>query len=179
MKLLQTILDAQGGDAVRQLAQSFNLQEDQAKGALGQLLPALTSGLGKNMKSQRGLDSLLGALSKGNHQRYLEEPRQLADNSVREEGNAILGHILGSKNVSRRVASRAASKTGLDSGLLKKMLPVVATMAMGALSQQSKKSGIARGKNQAEAGGILSSLLDADYDGSVVDDLMGFAKKLF
>ena len=41
MSLLQSILNTQDGDAVRQLAQNFGLGEDQTVSALSTLIPAL------------------------------------------------------------------------------------------------------------------------------------------
>ena len=166
---------------IKQLAGNFNLNESDARNAVSQLLPALNQGISKNIKQENGLEMLLGALSRGNHQKYVEQPDHLGSEETIRDGNAILGHILGNKETSRRVAGHAAEKTGLDSAVLKKMLPVVATVAMGFLSKQSSGSGITGGRKQApsQAMGFLSSLLDADNDGSVVDDLLGFAKKLF
>ncbi len=45
------------------------------------------------------------------------------DDTAVSDGNNILGHILGSKDVSRAVADRASANTGIDSGMLKQMLP--------------------------------------------------------
>jgi hypothetical protein len=183
MNLLETILSASGGAPVRGLAQNFGLEENQASSALQALLPALSSGLKNNVASSGGLESLLGALSKGNHQQYLEQPNRLGQTETVQEGNAILGHLLGSKDVSRQVASRASSQTGLPVDMLKKMLPLVATMAMGALSKNTAQQGIQRSSAAAMPGGdlmgMLGPMLDADGDGSVADDLLGLAGKFF
>jgi hypothetical protein len=67
--------------------------------------------------------------------------------------------------------------------LLKKMLPVVATLAMGALSKNTAQKGIQRTSAAAMPGGDLMSMLgpmlDADGDGSIADDLLGLAGKFF
>jgi hypothetical protein len=183
MNLLETILSAQNGAPVRGLAQSFGLEEGQAASALKALLPALSGGLKNNVASQGGIESLLGALASGSHERYLEEPSRLGRQETTLDGNAILGHLLGTKDVSRNVASHASSQTGLPVDLLKKMLPVVATLAMGALSRNTAQQGIQRpSAAQAPAGdlmGMLGPMLDADGDGSVADDLLGLAGKFF
>ncbi len=182
MNLLDAILDAKGGDAVRQLGSHFGLQGGQTKSALSELLPALSSGLKKNVSSKGGLQSLLSALGKGDHSKYLDDSSALTEPEAVKNGNGILGHLLGSKNVSRQVARQASQKTGLGEGLLKKMLPMVASMAMGALSKQTRKpqfqSKLAGGSSSGLLG-MLSPLLDADKDGSVADDLLGMAKKFF
>lgn len=177
MDLLNALLSAGGGGPIRQLAQNFGLDEQQATSAVSALLPALGKGLARNSSSPDGLGSLIGALSSNRHQRYLEEPDLLGRQETVLDGNGILGHILGSKDVSRQVASQASAQTGLSQDLLKKMLPVVATLAMGVLSRQNQHSaGAAPNLLGGQSGGlmgVLSSFLDQDGDGSAVDDVLG------
>lgn len=183
MNLLELLLDSQGKPAMKQLASSFGLSEEQATRAVSEMVPALSRGMQHNLNKPNGLEDLMGALTRGNHQRYLDRPDSLAEQAAGQEGNAILGHILGSKDVSRRVANHAASTTGIDSGLLKKMLPVIATMVMGSMSKQAGASqlpgNLAGGQADKGVAGMLTQLLDADRDGSVLDDIMGMAGKLF
>jgi hypothetical protein len=183
MNLFDTILGAAGGAPVRGLAQNFGIEESQASSALKFLLPALSSGLKNNVASPGGIESLLGALAGGGHQQYLDNPAALGQAATTQDGNAILGHVFGSKDVSRKVASQASSQTGLPVDMLKKMLPIVATMAMGALSKNTAQQGIQRSSAAAIPGGNLMSMLgpmlDADGDGSVADDLLGLAGKFF
>ena len=183
MDLLSMILNAGGGGAVRQLSQNYGLSENQTTSAISNLLPALGLGLARNTKKPGGLESLIGALSSGGHQRYVDNVESLNDEGTIQDGNGILGHILGSKEISRQVAGHASSKTGIGADVLKKMLPVVAAMAMGALSKrQGSASGLqALGSGSGQGGlmGTLGQFLDADKDGSVVDDVLGMASRLF
>ena len=200
MNLLQTLLDANGGQIVGQLARNFGLNESQAGSALRQLVPALAGGLKNNLAQPGGLDSLLGALQQGQHGRYVEDPGLLTQDETVNDGNAILGHLFGSKDVSRQVAARAAQGTGLDTGVLKKRLPVVAALAMGALNRQAGSAqaqitdnaldagaggglggllgGLLGGGAQTGGGGtLLTALLDHNHDGSIVDDVLGMLMK--
>ena len=145
-------------------------------------MPGLNQGVRGNIASQEGLDSLLGALRQGNHQQYLEQPERLAGPDAVSDGSNIRGHILGSRKASRELASRAAAQSGLDPALLKKMLPVVAALLMGGLSRQGaslEAPDVARQSDSTGIGAMLVAMLDADKDGSVVDDLVGMARRLF
>ena len=89
-------------------------------------------------------------------------------------------HLLGSKDVSRQVAHQANTQTGVGAVILKRILPVVATMVMGVLSKQQPAMGLqgARGGNESRGVmGMLSSFLDANRDGSFTDDILGFVNK--
>jgi len=181
MNILSAIL---GDDDKRvgALAQQFGLSNEQATSAVSALLPALAGGLQRNVSQPGGLESLIGALSGGNHGRYLDDPSLFGAAGTMSDGNAILGHVLGTKDVSRSVASNAASVTGIGEDTLKKMLPVIATLAMAALSRQTAAAGAPGAVSQAsmtDSIGSLGSFLDMNRDGSVADDVMGFVGKLF
>ena len=61
MNILETVLQAGGGQVASQMAAALGVRESQAQSAMGQLLPALARGLSQNASSQDGLASLLGA----------------------------------------------------------------------------------------------------------------------
>lgn len=183
MNILDMILDSQNQGQIAQIANSFGIGEDQVQAAISQMIPALSQGVKKNISNESGLDSLLNALANGNHQGYVEKPESLTEESTVLDGNNILGHILGSKDVSRNLASRVSADTGLESGILKQMLPIVASMMMGSLSKQASASGMSQkaassGNSSNDMLGMLGGLLDAGNDGSVVDDLLGLAGKM-
>lgn len=217
MNLLDMIMQAQGGASAQQAGQTLGLDQSQTQSAIAALLPAISSAMKQNTQTPQGLAGLLGALQKGNHGQYVEQPEMMARPETVADGNAILGHLFGSKEVSRTVAGRAAEQSGVSSDILKKMLPLVATMAMGSLSKQtqapdmkSQLAGLAMSQMlgmgapqapQSGLGGILGGLLgggarkqqrqarqshqqgmgligkmlDADGDGSVMDDVLKMA----
>jgi len=76
------------------------LPEDRTASAIQNLIPALAGGLQRNI-TNGGLDDVLSALTKGQHERYLDDPSSLDSEEVREDGNKILEHVLGSKHESR------------------------------------------------------------------------------
>jgi hypothetical protein len=154
------------------------LGQDQTLSALNALLPALAAGLQKNVQSEGGLAGLAAALAGGNHQQYIENPATLGDQAAIDEGNGILGHLLGSKEVSRQVAANAAAQTGVSSDILKRMLPLAAAMMMGAMSRNTGRGSSL--SSAAGAGGLasmLGPLLDSNRDGSILDDVTGMLGK--
>jgi hypothetical protein len=184
MNILDAIVNARDGAAVQQLGSEVGLAPDQATAGLSALMPALAGGFQRNIQSQSGLESLMGALSSGNHSRYIDNPTSLADPSAVTDGNGILGHLLGNKEASREVASRAAAQTGLSADVLKRMLPLAATLMMGAFSKQSGNASSTTAALGGSAGGIgamLTPFLDQNRDGSIIDDVTsmidGFRKR--
>ncbi len=175
MGILESIMKEAGGALVGQVAKSVGIDKRTAEAAIKGLTPALSRGLQRNMQTKAGTGSLLDALKRGSHDRTLDNFSSLNLDETINEGNEVLGHILGSKDVSRNVAGAAAKKSGLSSGMLKKMLPIVAMIVMGMMKRKTRSAGF----NRKSGGGLLTSFLDTDGDGSMIDDILSMAIKFF
>jgi len=142
-------------------------------------------------------------------QQSFDSPEILTEAAATQSGNEILGDIFGSKEVSRTVAGQTAKSTGLDLGILKKMLPLVAGVVMSSLNKRGSQSSgglggllgnlagaaqhqprrgglggllgslLGGGRQKAQQSSGIESLLDFDGDGSVADDVLNLARKLF
>jgi hypothetical protein len=85
---------------------------------------------------------------------------------------------LGSKDASREVASRAAAQTGLSADVLKRLLPLAATLMMGAFAKQSGNASsttAALGGSGGGIGAMLTPFLDQNRDGSSWATIAGWA----
>jgi hypothetical protein len=142
-----------------EIGRQFGLDEAQTRAAFEQLAPVVAAGIRRNNQSDSGLENLLKALSAGNHGRYADDPSALRLDQVADDGNAILGHVFGSKDVSRGVASQAADLSGVGAAVLKKMLPVIAAIVMGQLAKKMGGGGAARVPQGGSAGGGLGDIL--------------------
>jgi len=140
MNLFDIMSQAQGGNAFKALARQYGLSEDQAQSAVQAMMPAFATGLKRNTQAPDGMAGFLRALSGGQHADYFDDPGQAVSGSGIADGNAILGHLFGNKEVSRAVASQAQAATGIGESVLKQMLPAIAAMVMGGLSKQSRSS---------------------------------------
>ncbi|MGE5095410.1 MAG: DUF937 domain-containing protein [Betaproteobacteria bacterium] len=166
-------------------------EEDAAKGAVA-LAPAILGGFQKQAETQpagaEGLGGLLGKLGGGG---LLDDVLSPQPTDV-SRGENVLGHIFGSKDVSRAVAGNAASQSGLDPSLLKKMLPFLAMMVAGYMAKQQGAGapqqaapaggglggllgGLLGGHGSGGvpgSGGGLASMLDSNGDGNPLDDIL-------
>lgn len=160
--LLQSILEANGGQAVEQMAARFGLDRGQTEQAMKEMLPALSTGMKRQASDGNGLRALAAAVERDGHDRYLDNPELIRDEQAATEGNGILGHLFGSKDASRAVAARASERTGLGDGLLKQMLPVLASLAMGAVAKNMRG---ASGGSSSGGGGLLGQVLSGAMGG--------------
>lgn len=137
LPLFDMLANAQNGDAIDRMAKQFGLSQQQAQDALAALMPAFSQGLKRNAANPYDLGAFLTALSSGQHAKYFEDATRAFSPQGVEEGNGILGHLFGSKELSRAVAAQAAQATGIAQQTLQQMLPALAAMIMGGLFKQS------------------------------------------
>ncbi|CDX23559.1 conserved hypothetical protein [Mesorhizobium sp. ORS 3324] len=143
--LFDIFLQAQNGAGMQALAQQFGLSMQQTQAAVQALLPAFSQGLQRNTADPYGLGAFMTAMASGQHAKYFEDATRAFTPQGIDEGNGILSHLFGSKDLSRAVASQAAQATGLSQQVLQQMLPIMASMMMGGLFKQTN--------NQMQAAG--------------------------
>ncbi|WP_376701917.1 DUF937 domain-containing protein [Mesorhizobium sp. ISC25] len=135
--LFDILAQAQNGNGMQALAQQFGLSQQQTQAAVAALLPAFSQGLKRNTADPYGLGSFMTAMAGGQHAKYFEDASRAFSPQGLDEGNGILGHLFGSKDLSRAVASQAAQASGVSQQVLQQMLPAIASMMMGGLFKQT------------------------------------------
>lgn len=189
------LLAQMGG--LQSMARELGVSQTEVASGAEALAPAILGGFKKQAQSQpmglEGLGGLLGQLGGGGLLDQVLGP-QPTDVS---QGNAVLGQIFGSKDVSRTVAQNAAAQSGLDPSLLKKMLPMLAMLVAGYMARQGGNApaessspggaglgdllgGLLGGRAGAMPGGAspgLASMLDMNGDGNALDDILRMAGK--
>ena len=125
------------------IAQQLGLDEQQTRQAFEALSPVVAAGLRQNTETSAGgsLGDLLGALS-GGAARYAEDPAMISSPGAVDDGNAILGQIFGSKDVSRGVAQQISASSGIGESILKKLLPIVAAYVMSQVAAKAASGGL-------------------------------------
>ncbi|WP_269933534.1 DUF937 domain-containing protein [Aminobacter sp. HY435] len=135
--LFEMLANAQNGNGMDALSRQFGLNQQQTQAALEALMPAFSQGLKRNASDPHGVGSFLQAMASGQHAKYFDDASRAFSPQGVDEGNGILGHLFGSKDLSRAVAAQAAQATGVGQNVLQQMLPVIASMIMGGLFKQS------------------------------------------
>lgn len=173
MDLLDLLVKSGGRESLQKLGGGLGLDSSSTKSLVSALAPALMKGLQNQTGAGDTLASLQKALASGKHQSYIDDPSTILSDGAKTDGNNILGHLFGSKDVSRNVAAQAAEKTGIDIGLIKQALPMLAGLAMGAVSKKSS------GASGDALPGLLGGLLGGSDGDFGLDDVIGLAKKFF
>ncbi len=182
MDLLQSVMNAGGGAAVSQLAQKFNLNQDQAAAAVASLLPAIASGVQNKIGSEGGLQSVLASLTSGQHTKYADDPNALNHPNAAAESTGVLNQILPGQEAHQQVAEQAAQQTGISPDVLRQMLPIVASLVMGAMSKHVEAGNLQNAGPAEQSSGLinmLGPLLSGGNAGSLASSVLGMASKFF
>jgi hypothetical protein len=148
-----------------QLAQQLGVDEQTAERAARQALPALLAGMNANAQDPAGAAALANAL--GQHDDALLDGGVSLDQVDTNDGDKIVGNVFGDSR--DQVVNRLGGGGGLGgssgtaggdmSGLVAKLLPILAPIVMSFLAKQFLKGGRA-GAPGTSSGGGLGDLLD-------------------
>jgi len=157
-----------GPEVTKQMSSSFNVDQGTVQKLIPQLAPLILSGLKKQKDEQGGDDRVNHILNKYGDQSVLDNIKDLISSKVNDTStDARLGGLLGEGGV--QAASVLGKKMNLDSSIIQKMIPALSPLILGALSRKRDTGG---------AGvSAIGALLDADGDGSILDDVAGFLLK--
>ena len=157
--------------------------------ALGAALPLILGAMKNNAKSPEGASGLLSALGSNKHSGgILDNLGSILggggiDDDVLQDGSGILGHVFGGRE--QNVAQAVSKSSGLDLGSAMNILKVAAPFVMGYLGKQSRQQGVSDqnglgsllggmlGGEDTHQQNMVERLLDADGDGSIIDDVAG------
>lgn len=188
--LIEMLMENLSGEPTRQLSQKVGADEQSVSKALAGALPVLLGALNRNASSSDGAASLLSALDRNHDGSVLDDIGGFLGQGGSADGAGILKHVLGQKQ--GNVEAGIGKMSGLDSGSVGQILAMVAPLVMGALGKQKKQQGLDISgltgllgqeketiqRRAPESTDLLSSLLDADGDGQISDDVMNIGGKL-
>ncbi|WP_460449214.1 DUF937 domain-containing protein [Alsobacter sp. SYSU BS001988] len=131
INLFEMMQNAQGGQAVDNLARQFGLTANQSEAAVDALLPAFTIALRRQLKNPQAWPLLMAALSVPPAPTSAATPFTPFTPQGAQQGEAVLGALFGSGDLGRQVAAQAAAATGMSASVMQQMLPAMAAMLQG------------------------------------------------
>lgn len=158
MNLINFLMDSMSSESsVEALAQKSGSTTKQTSSLLSLALPLLIQYMTQNASSQGGAQSLANALTQHTDTSSMVQQFSNADN---QDGNAIIGHILG--NDSGAVVDSLAQQTGMGND---QVLNILGNMAPGMMSGLSAATTTAQ-TNQQQAGSFDFTDLLGSFGGT-------------
>ncbi|WP_222984097.1 DUF937 domain-containing protein [Flagellimonas meishanensis] len=187
--ILDLLNSPMGRQLISGVAGQTGQPENKTADVLSMAMPLLMGAMKKNASTPGGAQGLMNALSSKHDGSILENLGGLfgggVDKNVMDDGAGILGHVFGAKQP--QVENALSSKSGLDTGAIAQILQIAAPILLGYLGKQTRQQNVnspeglngllgglmGGGRSAAKQQSLVESFLDADGDGSVIDDLAG------
>ncbi len=178
--------------ASSQLGQDTN----KTQSAIQAAIPMLMGALKKNASDPTKAAGLMEALNSKHDGSLLDNISDIfgggfVNDEVIEDGDKILGHVLGEKK--EVVAMAIGKQQGLDMSSAMNILKMAAPIVMGMLGKQARQTQVSKptdlsniignmmggNKEVQQQQSMIEKLLDSDGDGSIIDDLFNMGKGFF
>lgn len=178
-----------GKTLINGASQQLGQGKQQTQSALSTALPLILGAMKNNASTSDGAAGLLKALGDNRHSGgILDNLGSILggggiDQDVLDDGAGILGHVFGGKE--QNVAQAVSKSSGIDLNSAMNILKIAGPLVMGYLGKQTRQNnvsdqgglgdllgGMLGGSGQQEQS-LVNRLLDADGDGSIIDDVAG------
>ena len=186
--ILDLLNSNMGQTLIQGVSKQFNLEEGTSQKAISTAMPLILGAMKNNVSTPDGANGLLGALMGKHDGSILDKIGDiLGGNSVNEDvlqdGEGILGHVFQGKQ--ENVAKAVSKSSGIDMGQAMNILKVAGPFIMGYLGKKTRQDGVndangigdllggLLGDGHKEQQSLINRLLDADGDGSIIDDVAG------
>ncbi len=185
--LLDLLNSPIGKQVINGVANQTGQPENKTADVLSMAMPLILGAMKKNVSTPQGAEGLMGALAAKHDGSILDNLGSLfgggVEQSVVDDGAGILGHVFGNKQP--QIENALSQKTGLDAGAIANILKIAAPIIMGYVGRQTAQSNVSDagsmnsllgsmlGGQPKQNQSLIMSLLDADGDGSVLDDVAG------
>ena len=183
MSLIEQLTKTLASQIAEQASAKTGLDQTQAQNAIPAVVASLLGGMKKNVAQPDGANALASALS--NHDGgLLDQISNLSDDNVLNDGQKIIGHLLGGKQ--QQAQQALATANGAQESQMADLFAMVAPALMASLGKAKQDqgldvnalAGLINNEGQAAAAALpnelggLMKFIDQDGDGDFKDDLI-------
>ena len=181
---------------IDQLSQQLGgADKQQTAAAASGIVSTLMGALAKNASTEEGATALNNALERDHDGSILDDVMGLLGgqsqpgNTSMLNGAGILNHVLGNKQGG--AIDMISKLSGLDSGKTGNLMAMLAPVLMGALGKTKRDQGldisglasllsgeVSQHQQSNPTMNLVTSFLDSDGDGSIVDDVASMGMKI-
>ena len=187
-QILDLLNGSLGKEVIDGITKKTGASAEQTQSVVSSALPALLSALQSNASDSNGAQGILNAIGSKHDGSILDNLSGFFGSDDTADGEGILGHVLGNKRGA--VEQAISGKTGVSSGMVSKIMAMLAPIVMGYLGKQSRSNNVSDGGGLSNmlggmlggqsGSGILGGMLDQNGDGKLgIDDVGGLLGGLF
>jgi hypothetical protein len=195
MNIMDMLQGQLSGGLVDQLSQQIGgADREQTATAASGIVTTLISALARNASSEDGAAALSNALDRDHDGGILDNLMGMLSGNVQPQneraanGTGILNHILGDRQ--NGVSNMVSQMSGLNNNQTSQLMTMLAPVVMGMLGKTKRENGLDVGglasllngtvsqqQNSNPTMALVTSFLDSDGDGSIMDDVANMGMK--
>ena len=124
--------------ALQAAAKTYGVSPEQLDAIVATVIPAFSTRIERNMLSRGGLSDLVAEIGRPAHSQIAAHPDLVASPYADQAGVGALDTLFGNKANSRSIAAQAALSSGVQQAIIQKLLPILASLVMAALSKSTQ-----------------------------------------
>lgn len=195
MNIMDMLQGQLSGGLVDQLSQQIGgADREQTATAASGIVTTLISALARNASSEDGAAALSNALDRDHDGGILDNLMGMLSGNVQPQneraanGTGILNHILGDRQGG--VSNMVSQMSGLNNNQTSQLMTMLAPVVMGMLGKTKRENGLDVGglasllngtvsqqQNSNPTMALVTSFLDQDGDGNIMDDVANMGMK--
>lgn len=189
-KNMSKIINLLGSGLGKSLIEGLSSQTGQSKSKTTALLnlaiPVLLQAMQRNSATKEGALGLLNAITNKHDGSILNKLNSIISgssiNAVEKDGGKILGHVFGKRQ--KNIQNALSKQSGVSNNSVAKVLKIAAPVVLGILGKQKRNSSVNDTKDlsniignllksQSKKQSFFEAILDADENGSIINELAG------
>lgn len=189
MSIINNLLGSDSGELlIKGMSSQIGQSKSQTNNLMSMAIPVLLKAMQRNSSSKEGASGLLSAISEKHDGSILNKLENVftgtESTDLEKDGEKILGHVLGQSE--QNIQNALSIQSGIDASSVSRVLKMVAPVVMGLLGKQQREQNASKTDENGVSNTIMSlvgatsennnqsffeSILDADNDGSIIDDV--------
>lgn len=184
--LLELLKSNLSGSVVNKIGKTAGVDSATTQTVLGDVLPAILGGLALNAQSRPKEADLTKALQEDHTGELLNNPEIVTTAEQIEDGQKILEHVFGENQ--NQVLNLLTQKLGVDKGSIASIMSMAAPLVLEQLGHETvaKDASVSvsqvlqqeRPQIEGALGDLAQSFFDTNKNGSVLDELLSFFRRL-
>ena len=189
-KNMSNIMNLLGSGLGKSLIKGLSSQTGQSKSKTTALLnlaiPVMLQAMQRNSATKEGALGLLNAITNKHDGSILNNLNSIFSdsslNAVEKDGGKILGHVFGKRQ--KNIQNALSKQSGVSNNSVTKVLKIAAPVVLSILGKQKRNSSVNDTKDlskmisnllksQSKKQSFLEAILDADDNGSNINELAG------
>lgn len=175
-----------GKSLIKGLSSQTGQSKSKTTALLNLAIPVMLQAMQRNSATKEGALGLLNAITNKHDGSILNNLNSIFSdsslNAVEKDGGKILGHVFGKRQ--KNIQNALSKQSGVSNNSVTKVLKIAAPVVLGILGKQKQNSSVNDTKDlskmisnllksQSKKQSFLEAILDADDNGSIINELAG------